>query len=192
MKLHKFRFVAFFFILLAIATFTSCDDDDDYRGYWINAFVDFDITPVTYNDGFFEQSAWIHDGFFRDKNDRIIDYRAIENFRINDNVYETFIRISNRKEYGYIDWFEIIVDGSPIYSYDPKNPKNPKKKIELAGKDFHTDIIDDESLDVTFNILDRIILNGETKVTIRGQTNLQNVAEPINFKFFNNVQFFVR
>lgn len=188
MKLHKFRFVAFFFILLAIATFTSCDDDDDYRGYWINAFVDFDINSVTNDNGFFERSARIHDGFFRDKNDRIIDYRAIENFRINDNVDETFIRISNRYKYGngYIDWFEIIVDGIPIYYY------NQEKKIELAGKDFHTDIIDDESLDVTFNILDRIILNGETKVTIRGQTNLQNVAEPINFKFFNNVQFFVR
>lgn len=191
MKLHKFRFVAFFFILLAIATFTSCDDDDDYRGYWINAFVDFDINSVTYDNGFFEQSARIHDGFFRDKNDRIIDYRAIENFRINDNVDETFIRISNRYKYGngYIDWFEIIVDGSPIYSYDPGNPE---KKIKLDGEKFPTDIIDNESLDVTFNILDRIIRNGKTEVIIRGQTNLQNVAEPINFKFFNNVQFFVR
>lgn len=188
MKLHKFRFVAFFFILLATATFTSCDDDDDYREYWINGSVNFAINSETYDNGFFERSARIDDSFFRDEKNVRIDHLAIEKFRINDNVDQTFIRISNQNAYAdkYIDWFEIIVDGTRIYYY------NQNKKIGLDGEYFHTDIIDNESLDVTSNIVDRIILNGETEVIIRGQTNLRNKAEPIYFTFINNVQFSIR
>jgi len=186
MKLHKFRLIAFFSFILVITSFSSCSDDDD-RGYWLNGgYVDFRVEVETYNNGTFEDYIVLTTDFLRDANNRWVDPYSIDNWRIREEIDETFIEITNWRIYGngYMDRFEIFVDGKSVYVYkgDP---------IELLGSD--PAYIDDyESLDAAYYIVDRLIRFGEVEVVVRGRTNLLNAAEPIYFDFYNGVDFYIR
>ncbi|MDL2215128.1 hypothetical protein LJC00_02965 [Dysgonomonas sp. OttesenSCG-928-M03] len=180
MKRNIFNLFILTIVLGIGLSFTSCDDDD--RGYWVEGYLDVDISYTTDNSGNFLNSPYAYD--FRDL--------KVENGGINlSKVDVTDIRLTDAwielysafRSGDQIDGLTIWIDGVGSFTCPTYRFASSQSKL----------IIDDETAPGFYNFMQQAIrvmaYKGVISVYIGGNYNVRHTNIDVVLK--NNLDILI-
>lgn len=170
MRRYKNKLFAILLSVLAVISFTSCENDD----YLVSTTLDFETEVPIMSNGRFNKTIRVDESLIK-------DFKPGREDLLDINTLNSWLTISSMLREDRVT-LSLVADGNISYEFRDVISPNSKGEYVIEDNGFYNFMID---------VIDIIRARGYVDITIFGTSNIGD-GGPLLFTFENNIDIYVR